>query len=294
MSDNKKKWAGDTFGTPFMHKCLIAALRHTDVRVFYVFSAVFIVPWCLVFSAGSRIIYRYLRGVHGFSVWRSLWLTLVNYVLFSQVVIDKFALFAGRRMHISIEGYDNFLSLSARAGGFVMLSAHIGCYEMAGYELCSQDKPFNALVYAGEKEAVMKGRDKLFTENNIKMIPVRDDMSHLFGINSALQRGEIVSIPADRVFGSPKVVTVQLLGRSVHLPAGPFSVPAMRGDSVLAVNVMKTGVREYTAYVTPLDYDRKAPRRQQIQQIADGYARELGRMLKRYPAQWYNYFDFWK
>lgn len=289
-----KEWAGNTFGTGFMHRSLISMLRHSDVRFWYAFTAVFIIPFCMIFSAGARMVWHYFRKRQNFGRCKSFVMTYVNLVLFSQVVIDKFALYAGKRMKLKIENYDTFTRLADKEEGFVILSAHIGCYEMAGYELVSDRKPFNALVFSGEKASVMQGRSRLFTGNNIKMIPIGNDMSYLFEIDKALTGGEIVSIPADRVFGSNKTVKVNLLGAEAELPMGSFSVPAMRGLDVIAVNVMKTGAKEYTAYIAHIDYDKNAPRKRQVRQLADGYAAELERMLKLYPAQWYNYFEFWK
>ena len=37
-----------------------------------------------------------------------------------------------------------------------------------------------------------------------------------------------------------------------------------------------------------------ATRQEQINQIASGYVKELERVVRLYPTQWYNYFDFWK
>lgn len=289
----EKEWTGNTFGTGFMHRSLIGMLKHTGVRIWYAFSAIFIIPFCLIFSPGAKTAWHYFRRRQKYGRWKSLLMTYVNHVLFAQVVIDKFAMYAGKKMKLKVENYDIFKQLAAKDEGFVMLSAHIGCYEMAGYELVSDRKPFNALVFAGEKASVMQGRNKLFTGNNIKMIPLTSDMSYLFKIDQALAGGEIVSIPADRVFGSAKTIKVELLGADAELPWGPFSVPAMRGLEVIAVNVMKTSVKGYTAYVTRLDYDKDASRKQQVQQLADNYAKELERMINLYPAQWYNYFEFW-
>ena len=100
-------------------------------------------------------------------------------------------------------------------------------------------------------------------------------------------------MPADRIFGSQKSVTMKLLGAEVRLPLGPFSVATMRGLNVLTVNVMKTATNSYKIYVKPLDYDKQSPRRQQISQLAQGYATELERILTMYPTQWYNYFEYW-
>ena len=74
---------------------------------------------------------------------------------------------------------------------------------------------------------------------------------------------------------------------------GPFSIAAMRGLNVIAVNVMKTSSTGYTAYIKQLDYDKDANRKQQVKQLANQYSEELEQILKIYPAQWYNYFDFW-
>lgn len=289
-----KEWSGDTFGTSFMHKWLISALRHTDVRIWYAFTAIFIVPWCMFFSEAAKTTYEYFRLRHGLGNLKALWKTYVTLCLFAQVVIDRFALYAGKKMKLKVDGIDLFKRLSARQEGFVILSAHIGCYEMSGYELSSDGKPFNVLVYAGEKAAVMSGRSRLFAEHNIRMIPVTPDMSHLYKIEQALAGGEIVSIPGDRVFGSGRTVSVSLLGGVAELPYGPFSVPAMRGLDVLAINVMKTSVKGYTVYFTPLQYDKDAPRKVQVQQLAEAYAAELERMLRLYPTQWFNFFEFWK
>lgn len=289
----EQAWEGTTFGTGFMHRWLIGALRHTDVRLWYAFAAVCVIPFCVIFSPATRYAFSYFRHRQHYGRVKSLWKSYVSLVLFSQVVIDRFALFAGKRMKLHVENYDRFKDLAAKEPGFVMLSAHVGCYEMAGYELVSDRKPFNALVFAGEKASVMRGREKLFKHSRIHMIPVKKDMSHLFEIDRALADGEIVSIPADRSLGSKKTVTVNLLGAPAQLPAGPFSVAAMRGLDVITVNVMKTSVTGYTAFVAALNYDKEAPRRQQIQQLADEYAQELDCVLKRYPEQWYNYFDFW-
>lgn len=288
------QWQGTTYGNGWMHKWLIRLLRHTDTRVLYAFAAVFIVPVCLIVNPAQRITYRYFRDRWGMSWLMAVIKTYVNFYMFAQVVIDRFAMYAGHKFKTEIEGYDYFLTLAGKEGGFVQLSAHIGNYEIAGYTLTAEKKRFNALVFAGEKESVMRNRNRMFSDRNIRMIAIKPDMSHIFLINNALSDGETVSMPADRVIGSQKTMAVNLLGKEAHLPSGPFTVATMRGLPVIAVNVMKTAHDTYKIYVTPLRYDLSAPRRQQARQLADAYAAEIGRMMTMYPEQWYNYFDFWQ
>ena len=293
MEEKQRKWAGTTYGNQWMHTRLIATLRFMDVRLLYIFASVFIVPVCLVLNPSCGIIYSYFRKRIGYGRWRAAWKTYVNHCLFSQVVIDRFAMYAGKRFRVSVEGKEAFGRLEEAEPGFVQLSSHIGNFEMAGYTLRTTRKQMNALVFGGEKSTVMAERARLFSGGHIRMIPVTDDMSHLFQINNALSAGEIVSMPADRVFGSPKTFTIRFLGREAQFPMGPFLTAAMRGLDVVAVNVMKTSCKGYTAYVKPLEYDKTAPIRQQARQLAESYVAELERRVRQYPAQWYNFFEFW-
>ena len=307
MKSDAQKWAGTTYGNEWMHRWLIRILRYMDVRVLYLFVAVFIIPVCLLpvprlqSRRGAKasknpsrgIIYRYFRKRIGYGRLKSAWKTYVNHCLFGQVVVDKFAMYAGKKFGIEIEGYESFAALEARQEGFVQLSAHIGNYEIAGYTLTSESKRFNALVYAGEKASVMRNRNKMFADTNINMIAISPDMSHLFEIDEALAEGQIVSMPADRISGSPKFIEHDFLGAKAKFPFGPFSVATMRSLDVLAVNVMKTSLRGYKIYVTPLSYDKSAPRQEQIKQLCGAYVAELEKQVRQYPAQWYNYFEFW-
>ena len=286
-------WPGTTYGNEWMHKWLIRLLRYIDTRVLYLFVAVFIIPVCLMLNPSRGFAYRYFRKRMGYGRLKSAWKTYANYCLFGQVVVDRFAMYAGKKFDIKIENEQHFLDLAARSEGFVQLSAHIGNYEIAGYSLVAESKRFNALVFAGEKESVMSNRDKMFAGTNISMIAIQEDMSHLFEIDNALANGEIVSMPADRIFGSQKFIEHDFLGAKTKFPLGPFSVATMRSLDVLAVNVMKTSLKGYKIFVTPLPYDKAAAREQQIRQLSEAYVVELEKRVRQYPTQWYNFFEFW-
>lgn len=285
--------ANTTFGTAWMHNHLVSILRYVDVRLLYAFTAVFVIPVCLIINKSRVTAYRYFRERRGYSKLHAAWSTYVNHCLFGQTVIDRFAMFAGKRFKVTVKGYKDFSCLADKDEGFMMLSAHVGCYEIAGYTLVADKKRVNALVYGSEKATVMNGRKEIFDHTNIRMIPVEHDMSHLFKINEALSNNEIVSMPADRVIGSHKVLEAMFIGKKAKLPMGPFSVATMRGMEVIAVNVFKTSAMGYTVYVSSLKYDKTVSRNTQMQQLADSYAKELEKRLEQYPQQWYNFYDFW-
>ena len=289
----EKKWAGTTYGNGWMHAWLIKLLKYIDNRILYVFVAIFVIPVCLAINPSCGITYRYFRRHHEYGKLKSAWKTYVNHCLFGQVVIDKFAMYAGKRFKVTVDGYEHYKELAKKNTGFIQLSSHVGNYEIAGYTLKADNKRFNALVFFGEKASVMQNRMKLFSGTNINMIAIRPDMGHLFEIDEALTRGETVSMPADRVFGSPKRITKEFLNGKADFPYGPFSVATMRSLDVITVHVIKTAWNSYRIIVTPLLYNKEAPRRQQIDELSNNYVHELERVVRQFPTQWYNYFEFW-
>lgn len=289
----EKKWAGTTYGNGWMHKWLIRILRFIDNRILYVFVAIFVIPVCLILNPSCGITYRYFRKQHNYGKLKAAWKTYVNHCLFGQVVIDKFAMYAGKTFNVAVEGFDHYKQLAAKDDAFILLSSHVGNYEIAGYTLKAENKKFNALVFFGEKASVMENRAKLFARTNINMIAIRPDMSHLFEIDQALVNGETVSMPADRIFGSQKKITLPFLNGEADFPYGPFGVATMRSLDVMTIHVMKTSWNSYKIIITPLNYNKEVSRKEQVEELCHLYVQELEKIVKQYPTQWYNYFEFW-
>ena len=126
------------------------------------------------------------------------------------------------------------------------------------------------------------------------MIPVKEDLSHLFALNAAIDKGEIVSMPADRIFGSQKSVDCHFFGATARFPLGGFAMAVQKNVPVLAVFVMKEGMRKYHAYVQEITCDTQVGKREQMAQLAQSFAERLEAIVRRYPTQWFNYYDFWK
>ena len=143
----QKNWAGSTYGNGWMHKMLIRSLSAIDVRVLYLFSNIFVVPVCLVLNRSRKTAWNYFRNIHGFGRLKSAWMTYLNHCKFSEVVIDRFAMYAGRQFDVQVEGMEHFKALESRDEAFLHLSSHIGNYEIAGYTLVSVKKMIHAVVY---------------------------------------------------------------------------------------------------------------------------------------------------
>ena len=252
-----------------------------------------VIPFYMLFAKGFKASYNFYRMRMGYGPVKSFFHVYKNEYSFGQVVLDRFAAYAGKKFEMEVPRMDLFRELCAGEEGFIQLSSHVGCYEMVGYSLISP-KPINALVFAGETATVMQNRALLFGETNVRMVPVSEDLSHIFALNNALADGEIASLPGDRVFGSKKTVQCRFFGEPAPFPAGPFTLAAQRVAPVLVVFVMKEGRCRYKVLLERLPEPEGKTRQECVQFLADAYASSLEAVVRRYPDQWYNFYDFWK
>ena len=275
-----------------MQRSLIRMFRVLPLGALYGCMAL-VIPFYMLFSKGFKASYSFYRKRMGYGAVASFFHVYANEFEFGKVVLDRFAAYAGRKFDLDAPRLDLFEELCAGEEGFVQLSSHVGNYEMVGYSLVSP-KRINALVYGGETATVMQNRAALFGATNVTMVPVSEDLSHIFALNNALADGEIVSVPGDRVFGSQKTVRCRFFGDPASFPAGPFTLAAQRDVPVLCVFVMKEGRRKYKVLLERLPDPEGATRQERIQALADAYASLLEAVVRRYPHQWYNFYDFWK
>ncbi len=291
MKSNAPK--GTTYGSAWMYRMLIWMLQHINIKVMYAFTSIFVIPVAMVFSPGARVAYHYFKGTtskgkRARSWWTAIVATYRNHCVFAQTVIDKFSMYAGHQFKVAYVGQETYAAMTQRQEAFLQLSAHIGCSEILGYSY-ENAKPCNVLVYGGEKASLMAYRKVAFANKNVKMIPVATGNDNSGEIVSALENGEIVSVFADRVMNPEKTLTATLHGRPIILARGPFSMATTRGLDVVMASAMKERDGSYSAYFTPLHYDKTSSQREQRQQLAEAYAAEIERLLQRYPLQWFNY-----
>lgn len=279
-------WQGTTDGTPWMQRMLIKWFRHTTLYVPY-WCMGWIVPFYMLFRhRGYLASYRFYRHRFGMNPLRAFVYVYCNHFRFGQVIVDRFAAYAGHKFRMDVDGQAVYDELEEGESGFIQLGAHAGSYEMAGYFLTFKLKTFYALVFDGETETVMASRARMFSTHGIRIVPAKQDLSHIFILTDALRTGHIVGMAGDRVFGSQRKLSCDFFGGKASFPLGPFAMAMQYGVPMLAVFVMKTGVKSYKIYLRKLQGDS-------AHTLAQCFATELERIIKLYPTQWFNFYDFW-
>jgi predicted LPLAT superfamily acyltransferase len=140
---------------------------------------------------------------------------------------------------------------------------------------------------------MMDFRRKILAMHNVNLIEVDESMSHIFSMNAAIDRGEIVSMTGDRLFGSAKSIKCMFLGKEAQFPMGPFALAVQKEVPMLAVFSMRSH-GAYKVYVRDIRQDESLPLRARMADMAQNFASELEKVVRMYPTQWFNYYDFWK
>ena len=275
-----------------MHRALIWLLRWMPLRIMYGIMALAIPFYVLADGRARKASYCFFRHL-GWGKGKSAWHVCLNMFNMGMAVMDRFAVYAGRDFTMTGDHLTLFNALKPEDVPFMIMASHVGNYEISGY-MIRTPKPMKTLVYSGEAATVMQNRSRLFGDCNIEMVPVQEDLSHIFVLNAALMANEIVSMPADRVLGSAKTVKCRFMGEEAAFPAGPFTLAVRREATAFAVFVVKESTHVFRAIVQELRVPAAGKTEEKVQALADDYSAVLERVARTYPDQWFNFYDFWQ
>ncbi|MDQ1097934.1 MULTISPECIES: LpxL/LpxP family acyltransferase [Chryseobacterium] len=288
------KWKGKSKGNIAGYKIFVWCIRNIGIRSSY-FVLYFVAAYYFLFlKKSSRSIRYYFHHRLHYSPFKAKWSVFKSYFTFGTVLIDKTAISAGLRDKFTYEfdGIENLRNLLAAKKGGILISAHIGNFEIAEHFFADIDFDcqINLVTTDQEVTAIKEYLDSVAVrKSNTKFIYVKDDMSHIFEINDALARNELICFTGDRYFEGSKYLEGELLGKSARFPAGPFLIASRLAVPVVYVYVMKEDNLHYHLYARMAENVKK----RDAQGLLNSYTGNLEAMIRKYPLQWFNYFDFW-
>lgn len=290
------QWQGKSKGTRFGYSIFIGILQRWGVMPAY-FLLRFVSAYYFLFSwKTSRATWYYFRQRLQFGWWKSLGLLYRNYYLFGQTIIDRIVLMSGvkNRFSFDFDGEQHLHDMVKNGKGGLLLSAHIGNWEIAGYLLKRLNTRINIVMFDGEHQKVKEYLEGVTGSRNARIIVIREDLSHIYQITEALGNNELVCMHADRFMDGNKTLLLQLLNEEAHFPAGPFILTAKLKVPVSFVFAMKDSALHYHFYATEGKCFESPDRQALPAIIGQAFASAMEEKVRAYPAQWYNYYAFWK
>jgi predicted LPLAT superfamily acyltransferase/glycosyltransferase involved in cell wall biosynthesis len=296
---------GGTFGNAFLH----AILKSFGPKAGY-FCLRFVVPYFYLFAPrGRRALNEYYHVTQPSLSWAKRQAKVVeHFYRFGQVLMDQGVQRYSSKPQFKSQqnGIENITAAISAGNGVILLSAHIGSWNLAADLLptkMSMDR-LTVIEYSPDKMQFSSG-EKLVqvaqseprqseTLDHTRLAPNQSDQP-IFNINQLLRDGRPIGLMGDRPLGS-RFELVQFFDRLAPIDVTPFRIAAITGAPLIFTWGFKLKDQTYSFYASQpkrLVYDSKINREIQLQIWAQDYASELAQILKQYPEQWFNFFPFW-
>lgn len=289
-------WQGKSKGTALGYRIFVWVLKTFGLSPAY-FLLRFVVLYYFFFSfKASRQIYSLYRHKLGYSGAASLSKLYKNYYLLGQSIIDKVVLMAGIRNNFSFDfdGEENLRKIADLQKGGILLSAHIGNWDVAGHLFKRLDTRINIVLYDGEHQQIKEYLEGVTGKRNVNIIVIKNDLSHIYAISDALSSNELVCMHADRFIEGNKTLNAKFLGEEARFPMGPFLLASKFKVPVSFVFAVKESKYHYHFFAGIIKDYSVFTKSAVMQEMLNDFAAELEKKLKQYPEQWFNYYDFWE
>ncbi len=191
-----------------------------------------------------------------------------------------------------------FDRLSAAGGGCILVSPHLGHWELGGALLAADGYTVNVAGIGGSDAWTEGLRERVRRRIGVKIIIFgrRGSMPALESIPlvDALRKNEFVAMLPDRD-GSSRSLAVDFLGGRIRISTGAAVLSWVTGAPVLPVYVVRDGAGYVAAHEPPITPDafRNLPRDCALERITSEIARAFERIVRRHYDQWYNFFPDW-
>ncbi|HEV2065050.1 MAG TPA: lysophospholipid acyltransferase family protein, partial [Thermoanaerobaculia bacterium] len=197
------------------------------------------------------------------------------------------------RLVESVVGFDRILEGRARGKGVLLLTAHLGNWEVGGLMLAEVKQPIHVVLVPDIYPAVERTRRRLHERAGVNEIPIDSSFGPTLAVLRALERNAIVAMQGDRDFNNTGVA-VPFFGRDAFFPRGPLRVAMATEAVVLPAFIVRVPDGRYRAILEePLAIERGGDREAALRENLRRYVAILERYIRASPEQWYCFYPFW-
>lgn len=293
-------WEGKSRGGPLGHRIFVWILRHFNLSLAY-FVLQFVAAYFLLFAfKPASSLFSFYRQALGFGRFQSLVMIYRNFFTFGQVILDKVAVFSGFNntlTHYS-EGMEHIENLIALDQGAMLVSSHLGGWSLAGHFLEENGPRPRLFMLDAEHDKIKEVIGQAETKHQLDIVPITKELTHVIELAKSLRNKQFIAILGDRYLEGARTLQLPFLGRKARFPLGPFDLAVRFKVPVSFVFTVKEDKTRYRCFASPpygeKDLQGLKNRREKTEYLASQYVKTLEQFVKRYPEQWFNYYDFWQ
>ena len=290
-------WDGKTRGGVLGYKVFIWILKYLGLNFAYAVLSFVVIYFVATSGKAFMAIFQFYHRVMRYNRLTSFFSIYRNYYMFGQILLDKVAMLAGFQQKFTFD-FEGEEYLRQMHDGGLLVSAHVGNWEIAGQLLNRLEKRINIILFDAEHKQIKGYLSEVMRSRNVNFIVIRDDYSHLLEIKQALANKEIIAMHGDRFIEGNKTITLDFMGKPAAFPIGPVNMAAKFRVPVSFVFAVKETSSHYHFYATPLcrvAFTTNLKQREtNFRDALAIYTTKFEDILRKYPFQWFNYYDFWK
>lgn len=177
-----------------------------------------------------------------------------------------------------------------RGGPVVLVTAHLGNFEIAGYWLASQGlhavAPVEEIQPRDLFEFLLARRGG--NRQGVEAIPLSKARHRLV---AALRAGECAALVADRdVAGTGS--TLSFFGHPTRMPTGPAALAVLTGARVVTGRSLRIGPDRFAVRGKLVEYETTTgDRSRDVTTLAEAIVRDLEEYISERPEQWFGAFE---
>lgn len=188
----------------------------------------------------------------------------------------------------STEGMEHLAAAERLGRGLVVVTAHLGNWELGGRLLTGTVTRTTHVVVAPEQDPAVER----FLRSNGG--PVRflthTSPTDVLPLVAALRRNEVVALQGDRALGGRGDRLQPFFGAPAPFPLGPFVLARAAGAPVLPAFCLLRADRRYTVAIgEPWTVSPGG----EAAALAH-WVGVLEAVVRRHPTQWFNFYDVWR
>ena len=186
-------------------------------------------------------------------------------------------------------GFDRVEAALAGGNGLLLVTGHIGNWDLPAAVMAGRGYPVNVIVETLEPPAWNARVQAIRERIGMHAIPMETGGRALY---AALKRNETVAVVFDRPLATGGV-PVTYFGAATCVPDGVARLALRTGAPVCAVLCTRRGDRIVTQIGPPFDVVRTGDRDRDVQALTQAMVDWLEASVRQYPSQWFMFRDFW-
>ena len=194
------------------------------------------------------------------------------------------------------DGIRHFRDAMAPGRGAILVTPHLGNWELGGVSFALRNHPLYALTLQDRVERLQDYRDWIRGTLNIQTVRIDPDgYDTALKLAGLLRRKQVIAMLGDRWEGG-KSVPVPFFGRRVRFPAGGAAVALVTGAPIIPVFTVLQPNGRYRSWMEPpihVERGRGADAKTLVTRATREIAAVFEKTIAKYPDQWYHFFDYW-